>query len=111
MSINVMERTREIGVMRAIGASNASVLRIILVEGLIIGLISWVIGGLLALPVSRILTEQVGTALLDSSPTYVFSNVGAIIWLVVVLVLALLASFLPARRASRLTVREVLSYE
>ncbi len=111
MSINVMERTREIGVMRAIGASNSSVLRIILVEGLIIGLISWTIGSLIAIPASQGLTLAVGMALLESAPSYIFSTWGAVLWLGVVLVLALLASFLPARRASRLTVREVLSYE
>ena len=53
MSINVIERTREIGVMRAIGASNGAVLRIVLVEGLIIGLVSWIIGAAIALPASR----------------------------------------------------------
>ncbi|MFN2199822.1 MAG: FtsX-like permease family protein [Caldilineaceae bacterium] len=111
MSINVMERTREIGVMRAIGASNRSILRIILVEGLIIGLISWIVGGLIAIPASQGLTIAVGTALLESAPTYIFSTTGALLWLLVVLALAFMASFLPARRASRLTVREVLSYE
>ena len=111
MSINVMERTREIGVMRAIGASNSSILRIILVEGLIIGIISWTIGGLIALPTSRALTMAVGMALLESAPSYIFSTSGAILWLFVVLALAFLASLFPARRASRLTVREVLSYE
>ena len=111
MSINVIERTREIGVMRAIGASNSAILRIVLVEGVLIGLLSWMIGGLIALPASRILTETVGQALLQAVPTYIFSTGGAILWLVIVLVLALLASFLPARRASQLTVREVLSYE
>jgi putative ABC transport system permease protein len=111
MSINVLERTREIGVMRAIGASNAAILRIILVEGMLIGLLSWIIGGLIALPASRVLTETVGIALLQAAPSYIFSTNGAILWLGIVLVLALLASFLPARRASQLTVREVLSYE
>jgi putative ABC transport system permease protein len=111
MSINVLERTREIGVMRAIGASNGAILRIVLVEGLLIGLISWTIGGLIALPASRVLTITVGMALLQAAPTYIFSRQGAILWLVIVLLLALMASFLPARRASSLTVREVLSYE
>jgi putative ABC transport system permease protein len=111
MSINVLERTREIGVMRAIGASNSSILRIILVEGLIIGLISWTIGGLIAIPASRALNAAIGIALFESVPSYVFSTGGAMLWLGVVLVLAVLASLLPARNATRLTVREVLSYE
>jgi putative ABC transport system permease protein len=111
MSINVLERTREIGVMRAIGASDRAVLRIVLVEGVLIGLISWIIGGLIALPASRLLTNAVGQTLLQAAPSYIFSTGGAILWLVTVIVLSLLASFLPARGASRLTVREVLSYQ
>jgi putative ABC transport system permease protein len=111
MSINVLERTREIGVMRAVGASNSSILRIILVEGMIIGLLSWTIGGIIALPASRILTDTVGKALLQAAPSYIFSTQGAILWLGIVMVVAFLASFVPARRASQLTVREVLSYE
>ncbi|MEZ4662019.1 MAG: FtsX-like permease family protein [Caldilineaceae bacterium] len=45
MSTNVLERTREIGVMRFIGASDGAVLRIVIVEGVIIGLLSWLAGG------------------------------------------------------------------
>ncbi len=111
MSINVIERTREIGVMRAIGASDGAVLRIVLLEGVIIGLISWIIGGLLALPASYFLTNTVGTILLQASPSYVFSVSGAILWLFIVMFLAGIASFIPARSASKLTIREVLSYE
>ncbi len=111
MSINVLERTREIGVMRAIGASDRAVLRIVLLEGILIGLISWLIGGLLALPTSQILTTVVGETLLQAAPTYIFSTGGAILWLVTVIILSVLASFLPARGASRLTIREVLSYQ
>ena len=111
MSINVIERTREIGVMRAIGASDGAVLRIVLLEGLIIGLISWIIGGAAAIPISRILTSIVGNTLFQADPTYTFSYWGAGLWLFTVLLLALFASYLPARSASRLTVREVLSYE
>ncbi|HRW04562.1 MAG TPA: ABC transporter permease [Caldilineaceae bacterium] len=111
MSINVIERTREIGVMRAIGATDGSVLRIVLVEGVLIGVISWLIGGLIALPASSFLTNVVGEQLLQAKPSYIFSTNGAILWLFIVMFLAGVASFLPARNASRLTVREVLSYE
>ena len=84
MSINVLERTREIGVMRAIGASNSSVLRIVLAEGLIIGLISWTVGWVIALPASRTLTMALGLPAAGCAKLY-FSTGGAILWLVIVL--------------------------
>ena len=111
MSINVLERTREIGVMRAIGASNRSVRRIFIVEGIIIGLISWLVGTILAMPVSRLLSDLIGAQFLSAPLSYTFSLTGVIIWLVLVIVLASVASFLPAWNASRITVREVLAYE
>ena len=43
MSINVLESTREIGVMRAIGASDGAVAQVFIVEGLVIGLLSWLL--------------------------------------------------------------------
>jgi putative ABC transport system permease protein len=111
MSINVLERTREIGVMRAIGASNGAVLQIILSEGIFIGLISWFVGLLLALPVGRVISQALGQAIFRTELSYTFSVPGAALWLVLVIILASLASFLPAWNASRLTVREVLAYE
>ncbi len=111
MSINVIERLREIGVMRAIGASDGSILRIVLLEGMIIGLLSWLIGGLVAVPTSYVLAIQVGTLVLRAEPAYSFSFGGTALWLVIVILLAIFASYLPARNASRVTVREVLSYE
>lgn len=111
MSINVIERTREIGVMRAIGASNRSVMQIIVVEGVLIGLISWVQAMILGLPLSKLLSDQVGNAFVDAPLSFSFSFAAIALWLVIVLLLATLASFFPARTASRLTVREVLAYE
>ena len=111
MSINVLERTREIGVMRAIGASNKSVRRIFIVEGIIIGVISWLVGAILALPISKVLSDLIGSQFLSAPLNYTFSLTGVVIWLVLVIVLASFASFLPAWNASRITVREVLAYE
>jgi putative ABC transport system permease protein len=111
MSINVLERTREIGVMRAIGASNKSVRRIFIVEGIIIGVISWLVGALLAMPISKVLSDLIGAQFLSAPLSYTFSLTGVIIWLGLVIVLATVASFLPAWNASRITVREVLAYE
>ncbi len=111
MSINVLERQREIGVMRSIGASNGAILKIVIVEGVIIGLLSWLAGSLLAIPLSSGLAYAVGQAFLQTPLSYEFSVEGAGLWLGLVIILASLASFLPARRASQLTVREVLVYE
>jgi putative ABC transport system permease protein len=111
MSTNVLERTREIGVMRAIGASDGAVLQIVIVEGVIIGLISWFLGASLAFPVGALLANTVGLVLFQTALPYVFSGGGLATWLGIVVVLAVVASFLPAWRASRLTVREVLAYQ
>src|SRR4029453_226493 len=64
MSTNVMERSREVGVMRAIGASDGGVQRIFMIEGLFIGLISWLIGTAVALPFTYMLNAMVGNAFL-----------------------------------------------
>jgi putative ABC transport system permease protein len=111
MSINVLERTREIGVMRAVGASDGSVMKIFIVEGLFIGLLSWLVGAILAWPIGKLLSDAVGVAFLQAPLNYTFSIPGMLLWLAIVLVLAALASVLPAWNASRLTVREVLAYE
>ena len=111
MSINVMERTREIGVMRAVGASDGSVMRIVLVEGIFVGMISWILGALLAYPMGKLLSDAVGIAFMEAPLTYSFSTNGAIAWLFTVLVIAALASLIPAWNASRLSVRETLAYE
>ncbi|MBN1991626.1 MAG: ABC transporter permease [Anaerolineae bacterium] len=111
MSINVIERTREIGVMRAVGASDGDVMKIVILEGLVIGLISWVIGAILGWPIGKLLSDAVGVAFLESPLTYAFAFGGALMWLGIILFLAALASLLPAWNASRLSVREVLAYE
>jgi putative ABC transport system permease protein len=111
MSINVLERTREIGVLRAIGASNRGVAQVFILEGIAIGLLSWLVGSLLAIPMSQGLNQALGGAMLGTSLSYSYSMPGLWIWLVTVIFLSALASFIPARNASRLTVREVLAYE
>jgi putative ABC transport system permease protein len=111
MGMNVLERTREIGVMRAIGAENGAIYQLVVVEGLLIGLISWALSILVAIPITQLLDNRLGDSLLTVPLVYSLSGAGIVIWLGVVLVLAAVASSLPARNAVRLTVRDVLAYE
>jgi putative ABC transport system permease protein len=111
MSINVLERTREIGVMRAIGASNGDIQSIVIVEGMVVGLVSWVVSILVSIPVTGVLTYGVGVSTLGSPLPPVIDPRGMIVWLVFSLVLTVISSALPARGASRLTVKDILAYE
>jgi putative ABC transport system permease protein len=111
MSMNVLDRTREIGVMRAIGASDRAVMNMVLVEGVLIGLISWLLGTLISVPIGKVMSDVITNAIFDASSGFTFSLVGPAAWLGVVLVLSILASVIPARSAARITIREALAYE
>ena len=111
MGINVLERRREIGVMRAIGASTPTVLQIFVIEGIVVGLLSWLGGLLLSFPISRLLGWRIGMTLLQWPLSYVYDLRAPLIWLVVVVCIAALASLIPARNAASLRVRETLAYE
>jgi putative ABC transport system permease protein len=110
LSINVLERRREIGVMRAVGASSTDVGFIFVGEGLLLGLISWAIAVPISLLGGRYFVEALGNVI-NFPAVYHYSVAGVWIWLAVVFTLALLASWLPARRATRISVRESLAYE
>jgi putative ABC transport system permease protein len=111
MGMNVLERTREIGVMRAIGAVDSEIIKSVVIEGMMIGLISWAVGAVLSFPISYALLNIIGRAMIDGIIPLKITMDGFLIWLGVVVLLSVAASILPARSAARLTIREVLAYE
>ncbi len=111
MSVNVLERRREMGVLRAIGATTRTVAGIVVVEGLTIGLLSWIIAALLAWPVSKTLGNALVSAMFTSGLDFVFEPEGLVICLIASILLSSVATLFPAWRASRLTVRESLAYQ
>ena len=111
MSINVMERAREFGVMRAIGASTRSTLGIVLVEGGVIGVLSWLAAVALAVPLSVIVGDIAGQIFIRTSLDHIFPPSAMAGWLALVILISAIASLYPAWGAARLTVREVLAYE
>jgi putative ABC transport system permease protein len=111
MGMNVLERTREIGVMRAIGAVDFAIMKSVVFEGVFIGLISWSAALLVSFPISFLLLKIISEAMINAPIPLAFTLDGFLIWLGVVLALSVFASILPARSAARLTIREVLAYE
>ena len=97
--------------MRAIGATDLEIIRMVIVEGLLIGVISFVLAIFLAIPFTYGLSTIVSLATFETPIAVVFTPTGYFIWLGLVIVLSSLASVLPARSAARLTIREVLAYE
>ena len=111
LTMNVVERSRELGVLRAVGASDGTVLVLFLVEGLLIGLLAWTIGAALSVPLSRVLSDALGEVFVQRPLAFAISAQGFVLWFIVVFWLATLGSLLPALRAARTSVREVLAYE
>ncbi len=111
MSINVVERGREIGVMRAIGATSGSILGIFIVEGVLVGVLSWLLAVPLSYPGARIFSGVIGNTLLELPLDFAYSVGGVLLWLIAVVVLSALASLWPALRATQVSVREALAYE
>ena len=110
LSINVIERRREIGVMRAVGASSRDVGLVFTGEGLMLGLTSWIFALPIGLSVGPAFVLTLGQVI-DFPAEYYPATHGVWIWLGIVILLSILASWIPARRATRISVNESLAYE
>ncbi|NJK72647.1 MAG: FtsX-like permease family protein [Synechococcaceae cyanobacterium SM2_3_60] len=110
LGINVLERRREIGVLRSIGAGNRAIVTLFITEGILIGWLSWLIAVPFSIAIGNGLTQAVESAL-GADFTYVYSPLSLLYWFVIVTVLAVFASWAPTRQAIDVSVRESLSYE
>src|SRR3989338_1918437 len=110
MYTSILERTKEIGVMKAIGAKNSDILLVFIVEAGLIGLVGGALGVLLGYIISSIggsIAAASGFALLK--PAYPISLI--IGCLIFSLLVGAAAGFFPARRASKLKPVDALRYE
>ncbi len=110
LSLSVMERRREIGVMRAIGASAWTIARLFIGEGLLLGWLSWLIAFPLSIPAGRGMIALLSNAF-QFDISYHYTLTGAILWFITITILSIFASWLPARGASKISVRESLAYQ
>jgi putative ABC transport system permease protein len=111
MSINVIERGREIGVMRATGATSPAVAGIFIGEGVLVGVLSWLLAAPISYPGALFFSDALGDSLINIPLEFTYSADGVGFWLLVVIVLSALASLWPALQATRVSVRESLAYE
>lgn len=110
LSLNVIDRQREIGVMRAIGASSSDVSLLFVGEGVILGWLSWLVALPFTLPLSQLMTQGLGAAV-QVSIVHQYTLTGAVAWFGIITILSIAASFFPARRAMQTSVRESLAYQ
>ena len=111
LSISVVERTREIGVMRAIGAQSGTMMGMFVMEGVLQGLWSWAIAVPISLILGKPMANALGQAIFSANLDYAYNFQAVAIWMVIILVISTLASILPARNATVISVRESLAYE
>lgn len=110
LSIGVIERTKEIGVLRAVGARSRTILGIFVMEGLLQGLISWLVSIPISYLVSPLAANAMGHAMFGATLDFRYSWMAVLLWLAIVLLISALASIFPARGATRISVRDSLAY-
>jgi putative ABC transport system permease protein len=109
LAIGVIERTREIGMLRAIGATRAQVRTVILAEALLLSGIGTVLGITTGTYLGYLAVQAIGAA---GFPTvFAFPASGILLGIVAGIVFGLLAAIIPARQATKLQVVEALRYE
>jgi putative ABC transport system permease protein len=111
MMINVVERRREIGMMRAVGASSLAIAGIFVGEGTLLGILSWSLAVPLSYPAARAISDGVGYPFMGAPLDFRYSIGGGVVWLAIVVLLSALGSLWPALQATRVSVREALAYE
>jgi putative ABC transport system permease protein len=105
--LSVFERTRELGMLRAVGMSRRQVRRMIRWESIITALI----GAVLGIAVGLFLAALVTTALSDEGLQFALPIGSLVAFMIVAAVAGVLAAIAPARRAARLNVLNALQYE
>ena len=110
MGANVLERTREFGVMHAIGARPKAVRRIVVAEGIFIAIASCLVAALPALGLTYAMDALLGNLFFYAPLPFRLSYLAIALWTALVVLGGMLATDTAATRASRLTVREALAY-
>jgi len=96
--------------LRAIGARSPTILSIFVMEGILQGMLSWLVAIPISILVSPTVADAMGHAMFGATLDYQYNWPAVLIWLGIVIVISVLASILPARGATRISVRDSLAY-
>jgi putative ABC transport system permease protein len=107
LALSVLERTRELGMLRAVGMTRRDVRRLVRHESVITALI----GAVLGLPLGIFLAALVTRALSSQGIVFALPGRSLVVFAIVAVLAGVGAAILPARRAARLNVLEALQYE
>jgi len=110
LTMNVMERTQEIGMLRAVGMTRGQVVRMILSEAALMGLIGGLMGLVFGVLLSRLFLSAM-TSMSGYRLTYVLQPENILAALLIAFLTSQLAAFLPTLRASRTRILEAIQYE
>lgn len=110
LAIGVIERGKEIGVLRAVGATSSRIAGLFVAEALLQSVLSWMIAAPLSLLIAERLSRELGQIMLKMDLAFRYSTIAAALWLAIVLITALAAAIIPARNANRISVRAALDY-
>jgi putative ABC transport system permease protein len=111
LSIGVIERTKEIGILRAIGAGSRTIIGMFVLEGMLQGAISWLVALPISFGIAPLFANAIGRIMFGINLEYRYDFEAALVWLLVVLIIGIFASIAPARSATKIGVRQSLAYE
>lgn len=111
MTTNILERTKEIGILKAIGGSNYQLAKMTLIEAVVIAFLAWCLACLLTLPISYWMVYWLGILLIETPLPLVIDPIMFLLSLPILIILTSVASIIPMRQIMRLPVREALLFE
>jgi putative ABC transport system permease protein len=110
LTMNVLERTQEIGMLRGVGMTRSQVVAMVMAEAALMGLIGGILGLVFGVILSRVIMLGM-TAMSGYQLTYLLPLSRVTLALFMALVISVIAALLPAQRAARVRILEAIHYE
>ncbi len=111
VTTNTLERTREIGILKSIGASNRNLRQIFLSESILMALLAWLMAVVLTIPLSYCVAHFLGILLIQTPLPLALDSTAFLFSLPVIVLVSVLSTLIPVARVCKQPIRESLAYE